>query len=167
MIDSATILQEAVSSMIETAGVQFELDLVPAAETVDFKTSGYSCGSAIGLNSASGVMLLVMLCDLNSAEEMTRLLFAMDEDEEIPIDDTADALMEIINVAGGVLKTRLARMDSEFELGLPLFLEGDTCLEHIRHDSKDTGRRLESETGVSLNVNVIWREGPCHEPTIT
>jgi len=155
--DPKIALMDAVSSIVETCDVQFEqtYDLVEDLPDLD----SARCGSSISLTNDQGGMILAMLCDRKTGESLTRLLFAMEDDEDVPLEDIADALNEIVNVAAGVFKTLRADAGQPLNLGLPLYLEGGNSIKFIRSGTKDQSRLIRNPDGTSIQVHLIWQEG--------
>lgn len=155
--DANAALLDAVSSVVETCDVQFAqvYEVVDQAPDLD----AARCGSSISLTNDQGGMILAMLCDRATGESLTRLLFEMDEDEEVPVEDLADALNEIVNVAAGVFKSLRSEAGQSLNLGLPLFLEGGNSIKFVRSGTKDQSRLIRHADGTSIQVHLIWQEG--------
>ena len=47
-----------------------------------------------------------------------------DEADSLPEGDVADAVGELVNIVGGLVKTRMAKLDGSLQLGLPFVIEG-------------------------------------------
>lgn len=150
-------LMDAVSSIIETCDVQFEhiYELVEDRPDLDAAT----CGSSISLTNDQGGMILAVLCDHATGATLTRLLFALDEDEAVPQEHVADAMNEIVNVAAGVFKALRAEAGQPLNLGLPLYLEGGNSIRFIRSGTQDQSRLIRHPDGTSIQVHLIWQEG--------
>lgn len=155
--DPVEALDDAVRAIQETAEVQFgetfEITDIPG------DLDGGSFGSSISLAGEDGGMILAILCDQQSSEALTRLLFAMEEDEDVPLEDLADGLNEIVNVAAGVLKGYRSDHGQALNLGLPLFLEGGNSLKFVRSGVQEQARVLRGDDGSEIQVYLIWQEG--------
>ncbi|HPF34287.1 MAG TPA: chemotaxis protein CheX [Candidatus Krumholzibacteria bacterium] len=155
--DPKAALMDAVSSFVETCDVQFEQTYELTEEMPDLDAA--RCGSSISLTNDQGGMILAILCDQETGESLTRLLFALEEDEDVPLEDMADALNEIVNVAAGVFKALRAEAGQPLNLGLPLYLEGGNSIKFIRSGTKDQSRLIRHPDGTSIQVHLIWQEG--------
>ena len=56
------------------------------------------------IQKSDGGWNLALMCDEKNAASFTRILFAMESDDEATMEDMADALGEIVNVAAGVMR---------------------------------------------------------------
>jgi hypothetical protein len=148
---------DAVRSIIETCNIQFEQEFAIVDEAPDLDQA--ACGSSITLTAENGGMILAILCDKPTGESLTRLLFAMEDDEEVPLEDMADALNEVINVAAGVFKGFRSEAGQALTLGLPLYLEGGNSIKFVRSGTKDQAKLLKHADGSGIQVHLIWREG--------
>jgi len=155
--DAQEALMDAVSSIVETCEVQLEHTFELVEERPDLDAA--ACGSSISLTGDQGGVILALLCDRASGMTLTRLLFALDEDEAVPMEDVADAMNEIVNVAAGFFKTLRAEAGQNLNLGLPLYLEGGNSIKFIRSGARDQSRLIRHPDGSSIQVHLIWQEG--------
>ena len=83
----------------------------------------------------------------------------MEPDEEPEMEDLADGLGEIVNVAAGVLKAKRPEAGQKVQLGLPLFMEGRGCIEFFASGLQGISQNLRGPDGISVHVILIWQEG--------
>ena len=90
---------------------------------------------------------------------MTRSLFAMEADESPEMEDIADAMGEIANVAAGVMKSSRAAAGQKVQLGLPLFMEGRSCIEFFASGIHGMAQTVTGPDDLDFHVILIWQEG--------
>jgi CheY-specific phosphatase CheX len=71
----------------------------------------------------------------------------------------ADAIGEIANVAAGVLKSSRAKAGQAVQLGLPLFLEGSSCIEFFASGIQGMAQTVRGPNNLEAHVIIIWQEG--------
>ena len=114
--------------------------MADAMKEVATTTLGYSGCTVIGPRKAEGdlsggyVALVGDKCSVQVAvasepsvcRNIAARLFEMPENEadSLPDGDVADAIGELVNIVGGQVKTRMAKLDSSLQLGLPFVIEG-------------------------------------------
>lgn len=159
---STEVLADAVRAVVTTCDIQLERDYAARDGNPDLQ--GVVCGSSITLNSPSGSVILAILCDLPSGESLARLLFAMDGDEDVPLEDLNDALGELINVAGGVFKGFRSKLGQTYSMGLPIPLGIHSRTDFTLSDTMGLTQLLKHADGTSIQVHLIWQEraGQCH-----
>lgn len=81
-------------------------------------------GAFVQVVSKEGAVLLGIIGSSESCDGLARLMLGMAPEDEIAEGDANDAMGEIINIAAGAIKTKLATRVGSIELGLPLFLSG-------------------------------------------
>ncbi len=155
--DPVAASMDAVRSVIKTCDIQFEQEYLISEESPNLDTA--TCGSSITLTADNGGMILAILCDQPTGESLTRLLFAMEDDEEVPLKDMADALNEIINVAAGVFKCFRTDVGQPLTIGLPLYLEDSNSIKFTCPGTRDQAKLLKHENGSGIQVHLIWQEG--------
>lgn len=152
-------MDDAVSAFIETCDVQLgwtfrEMDNRHVDHSPD------TCrGSTLALSGSHGTWILIVLCDDLSSQRLTRLLFAMDDDEEVALEDTADALNEIINVAAGVFKKSRDGIGERLGIGLPTYLDGDEAACFLGDGVRDMSRMISTQDDVRMKIIAFWQEG--------
>lgn len=83
-------------------------------------------GTYIPLVGASGSLEMGIVSTDEGCRHLAGALLGMDADEsaELPDDDVVDAFCEVINIVSGVVKQRVNEEDPSFNLGLPIFVQG-------------------------------------------
>lgn len=154
------VLQEAVEATITTCAVQMQLALTVADDPGDPRDAQVDFGSTIALTTErGGGWNLAVMGDRTSCDAITRVLFAMDEDESPELEDLADGLGEIANVAAGVLKAKRLEAGERVQLGLPLFMEGRGCIDFFASGLQGIAQSLRGPDGIAIHVILIWQEG--------
>ena len=155
-------MQHAVDAVVETCDVQLGWRF-EETDRPDAPQPGNTCrGSSLALSSDAGTWLLIALCNRDSAQHLTRALFAMDEDEDPLLEDLADALNEIVNVAAGVFKSRRDDVGERVCIGLPTYLDaGESVCELKKHVTRKS-RVISNGKGVDIRVFAFWQEGAGH-----
>ena len=90
-------------------------------------------GTYIPLVGARASLEMAIVSTDQGCRQLAGALLGMDaaESEELPQDDVVDAFCEIINIVSGVVKQRVNEEDSSFNLGLPIFVQGQIrVMEH-------------------------------------
>lgn len=155
--DPFEALEHAVESIVETCDVQFEREFLRSGKEPNLDSA--QCGSSISLAGESGGLILALLCDAPTSESLTRMLFAMEDDEECPPEDVADALNEIVNVAAGVFKKYRTEAGQPLNLGLPLYLEGGNSIKFSSSRATEQACELRDADGSTIQVHLIWQKG--------
>ncbi len=81
-------------------------------------------GAFVQLVCPEGPVLLGLIGTQESCAGLAKLLLGMPPEEELGEADANDAMGELINIAAGGVKLRLAEKLGSIELGLPMFLSG-------------------------------------------
>jgi hypothetical protein len=142
-------LSDTIQAFVETCAIQLDWSFEETTDQSRQRPLETCRGSALALTGESGTWVLVSLCDIDSSLQLTNMLFAMDEEEDVVLEDVADALNEIMNVAAGTFKSKREAAGERLSIGLPIYLDGDeavTCLDG----------KLENMTGT-----IRTREGVC------
>jgi hypothetical protein len=154
------VLQEAVESTVATCAIQMKVALTVSDNPGDPRDAQVDFGSTIALTTEhGGGWNLAVMADQASCNALTRVLFAMEPDEEPERADLADGLGEIVNVAAGVLKAKRLEAGQKVQLGLPLFMEGRGCIEFFASGLQGISQNLQGPGGISVHVILIWQEG--------
>lgn len=155
----AQVLQEAVKAVVDTCSIQMDVQLEVDPNPSDPRKAAVDFGSAIALTAENGGWQLAVMANKPSCMELTRALFAMEPEEEPEMADLADAIGEIANVAAGVLKSSRAAAGQAVQLGLPLFMEGGSCIEFFARGVQGMAQTVRGENGLAAHVIIIWQEG--------
>jgi CheY-specific phosphatase CheX len=155
----AQVLQEAVKAVVETCSIQMDLELTVDENPSDPRKAKVEYGSSIALTAENGGWNLAVMANKPGCEELTRALFAMEPDEKPAMEDMADAIGEIANVAAGVLKSSRAKAGQAVQLGLPLFLEGSSCIEFFASGIQGMAQTVRGPNNLEAHVIIIWQEG--------
>jgi CheY-specific phosphatase CheX len=155
----AQVLQEAVKAVVDTCSIQMDLELEIDENPSDPRQADVEYGSSIALTAENGGWNLAVMANKPGCEELTRALFAMEADEQPEMEDIADAIGEIGNVAAGVLKASRAKAGQACQLGLPLFLEGKSCIEFFASGIQGMAQTVRGPNGLEAHVIIIWQEG--------
>ena len=155
----AEVLIEAVGAVVETCRVQMDYDLEVKSNPSDPREADVEYGSSIALTADGGGWHLAVMADKRCCEDLTRALFAMETDEKPSMEDMADAIGEIVNVAAGVMKASRAKAGQAVQLGLPLFLEGKSCIEFFASGIQGMAQTVTGREGQEAHVILIWQEG--------
>ena len=155
----AQVLQEAVKAVVDTCSIQMDLELEVDANPSDPREAKVEYGSSIALTAENGGWNLAVMANKVGCEDLTRALFAMEADEKPEMEDMADAIGEIANVAAGVLKASRAKAGQAVQLGLPLFLEGSSCIEFFASGIQGMAQTVRGPNGLEAHVIIIWQEG--------
>jgi len=154
------VLQEATEAVVTTCDVQLSLRLEVDSNPSDPRQARVDYGSSIALTTEEGSgWNLAVMADKASCQKLTRVLFAMEDDEEPEMEDLADGLGEIGNVAAGVLKSKRMEAGQRCQLGLPLFMEGSGCIEFFASGLQGLSQSLIGPDGLVVHVILIWQEG--------
>ena len=153
------VLQEAVRAVVETCRIQLDLSLEIDPNPVDPREATVELGSNIALTSENGGWNLAVMGNRNSCEVLTRNLFAMADDERPETEDLADAIGEIANVAAGVLKASRAAAGQKVQLGLPFFMEEESCGEFFADGIHGMAQTVRGDNDLEIHVIIIWQEG--------
>lgn len=153
------VLQEAVKAVVDTCGIQMDLQLSVDPNPSDPREADVKYGSSIALTSETGGWNLAVMANQPSAEALTRNLFAMEADETPEMEDMADGIGEIANVAAGVMKASRAAAGEKVQLGLPLFMEGRSCIEFFASGIQGMAQTVRGENDLEVHVILIWQEG--------
>ncbi len=155
-------LEHAVAAVVETCEVQLGWTFAQT-ECPDTQRTQSPCrGSTIALSSAGGTWLLIALCDRDSSHRLTRALFAMDADEDVGVEDAADALNEVMNVAAGVFKSHRDGRGEKLEIGLPTYLDGEEAACRLSENVARRSRVISTDDGVHMRLIAFWQEGADH-----
>ncbi|HOX24414.1 MAG TPA: chemotaxis protein CheX [Candidatus Krumholzibacteria bacterium] len=154
------VLQEATKAVIETCDVQMGLNLEIEANPGDPREANVAYGSSIALTTeVGGGWNLAVMCDKASSNKLTRILFAMDSGEDPAMEDLADGIGEIANVAAGVFKASRLAAGERVQIGLPLFMEGRGCIDFFASGLRGLSQSLNGPDGIVVHVILIWQEG--------
>lgn len=63
-------------------------------------------------------------------ERLAHTMLCLEDDEQVEAEDAADALREVANVIGGMVKGTLSELDPELQLSLPLYVNGAVDFDH-------------------------------------
>jgi CheY-specific phosphatase CheX len=153
-------LQEAVAAVRQTFLVQFEMELelvgMPGTPNPDL----IAYGSTLAVANDQVNYQFACAFPENTARALTKILFAMDDDEEATLEDMGDGLREIPNVAAGVWKAMRERTAGEhYQLGLPIFLKGNSWVRYFPRNVNAIGQTLRARDGTVLQMVLIWQYG--------
>jgi CheY-specific phosphatase CheX len=135
-----------------------ELELVGMPGTPDPDLIAYGSTLAVANDKVS----YQFACGFpeDTAQTLTRILFAMDDDEEASLEDVGDGLREIPNVAAGVWKAMRERTAGEqYQLGLPIFLKGNSWVRYFPRNVNAIGQTLRASDGTVMQMVLIWQYG--------
>ena len=154
------VLQEATTAVVNTCEVQMGLPLTVDDNPGDPREAAVDFGSSIALTTEhGGGWNLAVMGDKVSCEKLARILFAMDADEMPAMEDLADGIGEIANVAAGVFKASRLEAGERVQIGLPLFMEGRGCIEFFASGLQGLSQSLNGPDGIAVHVILIWQEG--------
>ncbi len=155
----AQVLREAVKAVVDTCAIQMDFHLEVDPNPSDPREAAVDFGSAIALTAKNGGWQLAVMANKESCAKFTRAMFAMEPDEDPEMADMADAVGEIANVAAGVLKSSRAEAGQAVQLGLPLFMEGGSCIEFFARGVQGMAQTVRGAEGLEAYVVIIWQEG--------
>jgi len=154
------VLQEATQAVVNTCDVQMGLSLEIDSNPNDPREADVDYGSSIALTTeVGGGWNLAVMCNKSSSLKLTRILFAMEPDEDPAMEDLADGLGEIANVAAGVFKASRLEAGERVQIGLPLFMEGRGCIDFFASGLQGLSQSLNGPDGIVVHVILIWQEG--------
>jgi CheY-specific phosphatase CheX len=154
------VLQEATQAVVNTCDVQMGLSLEIDENPGDPRDAAVDFGSSIALTTEEGGgWNLAVMGSKTSCQHLTRILFAMDADEEPEMEDLADGIGEIANVAAGVFKASRLEHGERVQIGLPLFMEGRGCIDFFASGIQGLSQSLNGPDGIVVHVILIWQEG--------
>jgi hypothetical protein len=154
------VLQEATEAVVNTCDIQMGLPLEIEANPADPREAQVDFGSTIALTTeVGGGWNLAVMGDKTSCEQLTRILFAMEDDEQPAMEDLADGVSEIANVAAGVFKASRLEAGERVQIGLPLFMEGRGCIDFFGSGLSGLSQSLNGPGGIVVHVVLIWQEG--------
>ncbi|MFP4175647.1 MAG: chemotaxis protein CheX [Planctomycetota bacterium] len=151
------LLQAAADAVIETCEMQLELPLEKKGGAAKPDSGCSTFGSGIALTDATGGYNLMIVGTEQSTTTLTRRLFFMEDDMEVSQDEIADALGELVNVAGGYVKSHRDEGKPDLQLGLPLFLTGSGCIEFLASGVYAAAQPLEGPDDIRLQIIIIWK----------
>jgi CheY-specific phosphatase CheX len=122
MITPEEWLDAIAKSLNEVADSYLDVSSAPLAEYDDDPDSP-KAGAVIGLVSDTNSVQMQLLSTEEGAESLARALLGFDFDEPIESDDMSDAIAEIMNIVGGLVKIKLHDKDPGLNLTLPMFLD--------------------------------------------
>jgi len=155
----AQVLRESVKAVVDTCQIQLGMECQVDPHPSDPREADVDYGSSIALTAENGGWQLAVMADRVSCQVLARALFAMEPEEEAPLEDVADSIGEIVNVAAGVLKSSRAAAGQKVQLGLPLFMEGKSCLEFFATGIQGMAQTVQGADGLTFHVILIWQEG--------
>lgn len=155
----AQVLQEAVKAVVDTCSIQMGLELTVDSNPSDPREANVEYGTAIALTAENGGWQLAVMANKGSCMDLTRAMFAMEPAEQPEMADMADAVGEIANVAAGVLKASRAKAGQAVQLGLPLFMEGGSCIEFFAKGIQGMAQTVRGPEDLEAHVVIIWQEG--------
>ena len=95
---------------------------------------------------------LGLVCSAEGAQQVAKQLLCMDQaDEDLPPEDVADAVGEVVNILAGSVKSRLIEVEPSIKLGLPVYLSGHLQPSH----STEVGARQVAIGPVRATLLVI------------
>lgn len=154
------VLQEATQAVVNTCEVQMGVPLAIEDNPSDPREAAVDFGSNIALTTPhGGGWNLAVMGDRESCEKLTRILFAMEDDETPAMEDLADGIGEIANVAAGVFKASRLAAGQAVQIGLPLFMEGRGCIDFFASGLHGLSQSLNGPNGIVVHVIIIWQEG--------
>jgi CheY-specific phosphatase CheX len=154
------VLQEATKAVVDTCDIQMGLSLAIDENPGDPRNAEVDYGSSIALTTeVGGGWNLAVMGSKTSCQKLTRILFAMEPDEEPEMEDLADGIGEIANVAAGVFKASRLEAGERVQIGLPLFMEGRGCIEFFASGIQGLSQNLNGPDGIVVHVILIWQEG--------
>ncbi len=151
-------MDDAVRAFIETCDVQLDW-LFSEAVDPSGDASDICRGSTLALPGDVGTWVLSVVCNEPSSQRVTRMLFAMEEDEPVELEDAADALNEVVNVAAGVFKKYRDALGEHLDIGLPTYLDGNEAASLLSDSLHGKSRTINTDDGVSLKIIAFWHEG--------
>jgi CheY-specific phosphatase CheX len=154
------VLQEATRAVVDTCEIQMGVKLEIDANPTDPREAAVDYGSSIALTTEEGGgWNLAVMGSKESCRKLTRILFAMESDEEPAMEDLADGVGEIANVAAGVFKASRLEAGEKVQIGLPLFMEGRGCIDFFASGLQGLSQSLIGPDGIVVHVIIIWQEG--------
>jgi len=154
------VLQEATQAVVNTCDVQMGLSLQIDENPGDPRDAQVDYGSSIALTTeVGGGWNLAVMGDRASCQKLTRILFAMEPEEDPEMEDLADGIGEIANVAAGVFKASRLEHGERVQIGLPLFMEGRGCIDFFASGIQGLSQSLNGPDGIVVHVILIWQEG--------
>jgi len=121
-------LDAAIQGIEETATCALGYDGVKIIKTSnEFPLD--MAGAFISLMGSQVSMQLGITATNETCNLLAKALFGMEsDDEELPQADVADAVGEIANIMIGVVKGLMSEKESNMQIGLPIFFEGNITL---------------------------------------
>jgi len=152
-------LNDTIQAFIEICAIQLDWDFKDNTARFHQQPLETSRGSTLALTCENGTWILIALCDVDSSLQLTRMLFAMDEKGEVKLEDVADALNELLNVASGVFKSKREAFGERLTIGLPVYLNGDEAAVGLTDKLDNMTGTIRTQEGVCLKLYAFWREG--------
>ncbi len=150
-------LEEAVAAAIQAFDLQFGVKLEPEGKPGSPNPRDAEFGSTIALTNEQIKYQYSFVFERATAQSLTRTLFAMEADEEPSLAEMSDALGEIPNVAAGLWKSMRNKSAGEnYQLGLPIFLMGNTWVSFFPRSANTLAQKLCNPDGLALQVLLIW-----------
>ncbi len=80
--------------------------------------------AVVALVSDTASVQLGFAATENGCKSLARALLCMDPGEELPAEDVADAVGEVVNIIAGQVKRVIGTQDATVKIGLPLVVHG-------------------------------------------
>ncbi len=146
--------------MIQTFAIQFGVQLETEGEPGAPDPDRVLFGSTVALTNDEVNFQFACAYADDVAQQLTRTVFEMEANAPTPMADMADALNEIPNMAGGVWKAKREKsMGENYQLGLPIFLKGNSWIRYFPRGVNAVAQKLTGPDGLSLQVVLIWQYG--------
>ena len=158
--EAALILQQAADAVIESCDVQLGLRFGADGQPCALDTERPLVTSQVPFTRPTAGWHLAVSADESTAHTFTRLLFGMEPEEDVHLEDVADAIGELVNIAAGMLRARRLEAGDEVQMGLPLFTRGSVPLTMLPRGVHTLTQRISNPAGLQFQVSII-----CCAPT--
>jgi len=153
------VLQEAVSTVVDTFSIQLGLEVEPDGAPTTDCTASVAYSSDITLTGNIRSWVLTLICDDHAGKLFTRTFFEIPADEDPTMEDISDALAEIPNVAGGMFKAIRAEAGEKLRLGLPIFSKGSGSARLFPRGVKWIAQNIRGPEELTFQIGLIYQDG--------
>jgi len=114
-------MRSAAEELVSVALASHTYEYVPGRNDIPWKQT---IGAYVPIVANNFSVHLGLLSSPDGCHSIARSLLNRPEDEKVSEEDMADAIREVVNILGGMTKTRIEGDIPRSTLGLPIFING-------------------------------------------